>query len=89
MGKTGHVPDRRALEQGSGRSRPQEMEARSAALALITALHFLPSRVWPHAMNDEKIDIKLTINGCDHVIRLEPRCTLVDAIRDESIRQVR
>src|SRR5215211_6986542 len=32
---------------------------------------------------NEKIDLKLTINGRDHSIREEPRCTLVDAIRDE------
>src|SRR5712671_6235852 len=31
----------------------------------------------------EKIDITLTINGCDHAIRVEPRKTLVDAIRDD------
>jgi len=31
----------------------------------------------------EKRDITLTINGRDHAIRVEPRRTLVDAIRDE------
>jgi aerobic carbon-monoxide dehydrogenase small subunit len=31
----------------------------------------------------EKIDIKLTINGRDHAIRVASRCTLVDAIREE------
>jgi aerobic carbon-monoxide dehydrogenase small subunit len=31
----------------------------------------------------EKIDITLTINGRDHAIRVEPRKTLVDAIRDD------
>jgi carbon-monoxide dehydrogenase small subunit len=31
----------------------------------------------------EKIDITLTINGRDHAIRVEPRRTLVDAIRDD------
>jgi carbon-monoxide dehydrogenase small subunit len=31
----------------------------------------------------EKIDITLNINGCDHAIRVEPRRTLVDAIRDD------
>jgi carbon-monoxide dehydrogenase small subunit len=31
----------------------------------------------------EKIDIKLNINGHDHAVRVEPRKTLVDAIRDE------
>jgi carbon-monoxide dehydrogenase small subunit len=31
----------------------------------------------------EKTDITLTINGRDHAIRVEPRKTLVDAIRDE------
>ena len=33
-------------------------------------------------MND-KIDITLTINGRSHAIRVEPRKTLVDAIRDD------
>ncbi len=33
-------------------------------------------------MND-KIDIALNVNGRDHLIRVEPRCTLVDAIRDD------
>jgi carbon-monoxide dehydrogenase small subunit len=31
----------------------------------------------------EKLDITLTINGRDHAIRVEPRRTLVDAIRDD------
>ena len=31
----------------------------------------------------EKIDIKLHINGRDHAVRVEPRKTLVDVIRDE------
>lgn len=31
----------------------------------------------------EKIDITLTINGREHPIRVEPRKTLVDAIRDD------
>ncbi|HYW59305.1 MAG TPA: (2Fe-2S)-binding protein [Xanthobacteraceae bacterium] len=31
----------------------------------------------------EKRDITLNINGCDHAIRVEPRRTLVDAIRDD------
>ena len=31
----------------------------------------------------EKIDITLTINGRDYAIRVEPRKTLVDAIRDD------
>ncbi len=31
----------------------------------------------------EKIDITLTINGRDHAVRVEPRKTLVDAIRDD------
>ena len=31
----------------------------------------------------EKVDITLTINGRDHAIRVEPRRTLVDAIRDD------
>ena len=31
----------------------------------------------------EKIDITLTINGREHAIRVEPRKTLVDAIRDD------
>jgi aerobic-type carbon monoxide dehydrogenase small subunit (CoxS/CutS family) len=31
----------------------------------------------------DKIDIKLTINGRDHAIRVEARKTLVDAIRDD------
>ena len=31
----------------------------------------------------EKIDITLNINGRDHAIRVEPRRTLVDAIRDD------
>ena len=31
----------------------------------------------------EKRDITLTINGHNHAIRVEPRRTLVDAIRDE------
>ena len=32
---------------------------------------------------NEKIDITLTINGRDYPIRVEPRKTLVDAIRDD------
>jgi carbon-monoxide dehydrogenase small subunit len=32
---------------------------------------------------NEKIDITLTVNGRDYAIRVEPRKTLVDAIRDE------
>jgi aerobic carbon-monoxide dehydrogenase small subunit len=31
----------------------------------------------------DKIDITLNINGCDYPISVEPRRTLVDAIRDE------
>ena len=31
----------------------------------------------------EKIDLTLTINGLDHAIRVEPRKTLVDAIRED------
>jgi carbon-monoxide dehydrogenase small subunit len=31
----------------------------------------------------DKADITLTINGRDHAIRVEPRKTLVDAIRDD------
>jgi aerobic-type carbon monoxide dehydrogenase small subunit (CoxS/CutS family) len=31
----------------------------------------------------DKFDITLTINGRDHAIRVEPRKTLVDAIRDD------
>ena len=31
----------------------------------------------------DKIDITLNINGRDHAIRVEPRKTLVDAIRDD------
>src|SRR5688572_27690872 len=31
----------------------------------------------------EKIDLKLTVNGRDHAIRVEPRKTLVDAIRED------
>jgi aerobic-type carbon monoxide dehydrogenase small subunit (CoxS/CutS family) len=31
----------------------------------------------------DKIDITLTINGRDHAIQVEPRKTLVDAIRDD------
>jgi aerobic-type carbon monoxide dehydrogenase small subunit (CoxS/CutS family) len=31
----------------------------------------------------EKIDVTLTINGRSHAIRVEPRKTLVDAIRDD------
>ena len=31
----------------------------------------------------EKIDIKLHVNGRDHAVRVEPRKTLVDVIRDE------
>ena len=33
-------------------------------------------------MND-KVDIRLNVNGRDHAIRVEPRKTLVDAIRDD------
>jgi aerobic carbon-monoxide dehydrogenase small subunit len=36
----------------------------------------------PQAMT-EKFDITLNINGRDHPIRVEPRRTLVDAIRDD------
>jgi aerobic-type carbon monoxide dehydrogenase small subunit (CoxS/CutS family) len=32
---------------------------------------------------NEKLDITLHINGRDYAIRVEPRKTLVDAIRDE------
>src|SRR6266700_1290302 len=35
-----------------------------------------------HEMS-EKVDITLTINGRDHAIRVEPRKTLVDAIRED------
>jgi carbon-monoxide dehydrogenase small subunit len=31
----------------------------------------------------EKVDITLTINGCDYGVRVEPRRTLVDVIRDD------
>jgi carbon-monoxide dehydrogenase small subunit len=31
----------------------------------------------------EKVDITLNINGRDHALRVEPRKTLVDAIRDD------
>jgi len=31
----------------------------------------------------EKVDVTLTINGRQHAIRVEPRKTLVDAIRDD------
>jgi carbon-monoxide dehydrogenase small subunit len=31
----------------------------------------------------DKVDITLTINGRDHAIQVEPRKTLVDAIRDD------
>jgi aerobic carbon-monoxide dehydrogenase small subunit len=31
----------------------------------------------------QKVDITLTINGREHAIRVEPRKTLVDAIRDD------
>jgi carbon-monoxide dehydrogenase small subunit len=31
----------------------------------------------------EKVDLKLNINGRDHAIRVEPRKTLVDAIRED------
>jgi len=31
----------------------------------------------------EKVDVTLTINGRNHAIRVEPRKTLVDAIRDD------
>src|SRR5436190_7565313 len=31
----------------------------------------------------EKFDITLNINGCAHTIRVDPRRTLVDAIRDD------
>jgi aerobic carbon-monoxide dehydrogenase small subunit len=34
------------------------------------------------AMSD-KVDIKLNINGHDFAVRVEPRKTLVDVIRDE------
>jgi carbon-monoxide dehydrogenase small subunit len=34
-------------------------------------------------LTSEKLDIVLNINGRDHAIRVEPRKTLVDAIRDE------
>ena len=31
----------------------------------------------------DKVDLKLRINGCDHSLRVEPRKTLVDAIRED------
>src|SRR5947199_1146120 len=31
----------------------------------------------------EKVDLTLTVNGRDHAIRVEPRKTLVDAIRED------
>src|SRR5262249_1012012 len=34
----------------------------------------------------EKIDINLNINGQDHAVRVEPRKTQLDVIRDESRR---
>jgi aerobic-type carbon monoxide dehydrogenase small subunit (CoxS/CutS family) len=32
---------------------------------------------------DEEVEVTLNVNGRDYRIRVEPRCTLVDAIRDE------
>ena len=32
---------------------------------------------------DDKVDLKLNINGRDHSVRVEPRKTLVDAIRED------
>jgi carbon-monoxide dehydrogenase small subunit len=32
---------------------------------------------------NHKVDITLTINGTDHAVRVEPRRTLADAIRDD------
>jgi len=34
-------------------------------------------------MMNEKVDVKLNINGEDYAVRVEPRKTLVDVIRDE------
>ncbi len=31
----------------------------------------------------EKLDLTLNVNGCDHTVRVEPRKTLVDAIRED------
>jgi carbon-monoxide dehydrogenase small subunit len=31
----------------------------------------------------ERVDLTLRINGAEHAIRVEPRCTLAEAIRDE------
>src|SRR5208282_1224306 len=38
---------------------------------------------WVRRGMNEKIDITLNINGRDYAIRVEPRKTLVDAIRDD------
>ena len=34
-------------------------------------------------MNDNKIDVILTVNGRDYAIRVEPRRTLADALREQ------
>jgi carbon-monoxide dehydrogenase small subunit len=54
------------------------MEAGSAVRVLIRR----HSEEYQEPMND-KVDIRLNVNGRDYAIRVEPRRTLVDAIRDD------
>src|SRR5215831_14714616 len=66
-------------------SRPPGMTPPSALLATKCMYHSrscgAATANW-RAMT-EKFDIKLNINGHDHAVRVEPRKTLVDVIRDE------
>src|SRR5260221_14497562 len=39
--------------------------------------------VWRIRVMSDKLEIKLNINGHDYAVRVEPRRTLVDVIRDE------
>ena len=63
-----YVPDRGAVEQRGRGSGAQQIRRQAAKVT--------------DAMTD-KVDLKLRINGCDHAVRVEPRKTLVDAIRED------
>ena len=49
----------------------------------MTLSEFLDGLEAPGTRMSEKVAIKLNINGRDHRIRVEPRKTLADAIRED------
>src|SRR5262249_5975618 len=56
---------------------------RSSPMVRDASLRDAPHHEEEFVAMTEKIDITLNINGRDHAIRVEPRKTLVDAIRDD------